>query len=123
MALNKEAIINEINRKLGADKATVFSQLFDKANNIIGNSSSALEVINKAGITLNDVQKAKALVSSPFSGWAISLFGGNKEEVQNGLNAVENLLKGSPLANLGSSTEQSPVNDLQSLQQTLKGLR
>lgn len=105
-------------KMFGQEKANNLSKLYDMAMGIMNAANNPQEVVKKAGITRADIEKAKALMNNPFSNWAVSALGGDKESIIKGLTIAEQFVEP-----LGVLPEQAPVSDLEALRKDLKQLR
>ncbi len=99
-------------RFLPQEKMQLLSQAYDMANKITDMTSNPKEALEKAGVTRQDVEKAKQLLNNPM---ASLLLGDKKQSVLEGLNKAESLFS--------SQTEQTPVSELEQLQRTLATLK
>jgi hypothetical protein len=116
-----------INKMFSPEKANKFSKAYDYAKEVINTANSPQEALRKAGITKETINSARNLLNVPLAEWAISLFGGNKENLVNGLNVAESELFNSKSdtdlpSPVSSSSERTPDNELESLQKDLKRL-
>lgn len=72
------------------------------------------EALEKAGVTIKDLEKAKTLINNPIASF---ILGDKKQSVIDGLNKAEHLFENNLL------TEQTPVDELEQLQNNLKLLK
>ena len=72
------------------------------------------EALAKAGVTKSDIDKAKNLINNPIASF---ILGDKRQSVIDGLNRAESLFEDNSLI------EQTPVNELEQLQQSLKMLK
>lgn len=119
--------MNAASKFLGPQKVQSLSKAFDAANNLMEVTQNPAEVIQKAGITLEDIRKAKTYINNPFAGGLLSLIGGNKEEILRGLGVAETFLSNNttsvtPISN-GSLSEQAPVSELDRLMSNLSHIK
>lgn len=118
--INKEVVLNLAGRFLGPEKTQRLSQAFDFANQLTSFSQNPEEVMQKAGITLENVRKAQSLLSNPFGETIVRCLGGDKQTVLNGLNKAEQMLSAQKQIPF---VEQAPANELDELQATLARLK
>lgn len=74
------------------------------------------EALEKAGVTKQDLEKAKKLINNPVAGF---LLGEKKQSVIDGLNKAEMFFDGQ----INSLPEQAPVSELEQLQANLARLK
>lgn len=77
------------------------------------------EALEKAGVTKQDLEKAKKLINNPMAGFVL---GDKKQSLIDGLARVEALFNEQP-SQISSFTEQAPVNELEQLQANLARLK
>ena len=74
------------------------------------------EALEKAGVTKQDLEKAKKLINNPVAGFFL---GEKKQSVIDGLNKAEMFFNGQ----INSLPEQAPVSELEQLQANLARLK
>lgn len=74
------------------------------------------EALEKAGVTKQDLEKAKKLINNPVAGF---LLGEKKQSVIDGLNKAEMFFD----RQINSLPEQAPVSELEQLQANLARLK
>lgn len=122
--INKQAVMNLAGRFLGAEKTQKLSQAFDFANQLTSVTRNPEEVMQKAGITLENVRTARSMIANPLGEMIIKCLGGDKENVLSGLSKAEQMLNSSENAPKQISfAEQAPANELDELQATLARLK
>lgn len=120
--ISKQAVMNLASRFLGAEKAQRLSQAYDFANQLTSATQNPEEVMQKAGITLENVRKAQNLIENPFGEMIITCLGGNKQKVAAGLKRAEEMLGGTAPKQI-PFVEQAPASELDELQATLARLK
>ena len=76
--------------------------------------------LEKHGVTLETIRKAKSFLNFPGVGWIINRYG-NKDQVLADLDKLEKLFE--PANNNYSEVEQAPANELEQLQANLARLK
>lgn len=104
---------------LGQKGAGIFSQLFDVASNIVNTCSNPRAELEKHGVTIDTIRKAKSFVNNPIAGWIIGKYG-NKEQILADLEKLERIFNNEPI---GSPVEQAPNGELEQLQANLARLK
>ena len=113
---SKQSIMQMASKFLGNDKLQALSSAFDMANQITDITNDPGEALRKAGVTREDLQKAKNLVNNPMA----SLFlGGNKQNIIAGLDRAESFLDNK----VNSFAEQPPADELEQMQANLARLK
>lgn len=84
------------------------------ANKITDMTSNPREALEKAGITKEDLERAKQLINNPM---ASMILGDKRQAIIDGLNKAESLFENNLLA------EQTPVNELEQMQKNLAMLK
>lgn len=118
--LNKQSILSVAGRFFPQEKIQLLSQAYDFANKITDVTQNPKEALEKAGVTRQDLEKAKKLVNNPMAGF---LLGDKKQDVIDGLNRAESLFDGQPIGQINSLSEQAPVSELEQLQANLAKLK
>lgn len=103
-------------RFLPQEKIQLLSQAYDFANKITDITQNPKEALEKAGVTREDLEKAKKLINNPMAGFFL---GDKKQSVIDGLNRAEALFD----KQVNSLSEQAPVNELEQLQANLARLK
>lgn len=103
-------------RFLPQEKIQTLSNAYDFANKITDLTNDPKVVLEKAGITKKDLEKAKALINNPLFSM---LLGEKKQAVLEGLNKAENFFNGGN----NSLAEQAPASELEQLQANLARLK
>lgn len=85
------------------------------ANRITDITKDPKEALQKAGVTRQDLEKAKKLINNPMASFVL---GDKRQSVLEGLNRAEGFLNDYSLP-----TEQTPVCELEQLQRTLATLK
>ena len=103
-------------RFLPQEKIQTLSNAYDFANKITDLTNDPKVVLEKAGITQKDLEKAKVLINNPLFSM---LLGEKKQVVLEGLNKAENFF------NDGNNlpVEQAPASELEQLQANLARLK
>lgn len=114
--------MNLAGRFIGAEKTQKLSQAFDFANQITSVTRNPEEVMQKAGITLENVRTARTLLANPFGEMIVKCLGGDKQTILSGLSKAEQMLGGAALKQI-SFAEQAPASELDELQATLARLK
>ncbi len=120
--ISKETVMNLVGRFLGPERTQRLSQAFDFANQLTSFTRNPEEVMQKAGITLENIKTARNLLGNPFGETIIRCLGGDKQTVLSGLNKAEQMLNGSTPKQI-SFAEQAPASELDELQATLARLK
>lgn len=94
----------------------LLSQAYDFANKITDITQNPKEALEKAGVTKQDLEKAKKLINNPVAGFFL---GEKKQSVIDGLNKAEMFFSGQ----INSLSEQAPVSELEQLQANLARLK
>ena len=116
--------MNLAGRFLGPERTQRLSQAFDFANQLTSFTRNPEEVMQKAGITLENIKTARNLLGNPFGETIIRCLGGDKQTVLSGLNKAEQMLNSSASAPKQISfAEQAPASELDELQATLARLK
>jgi hypothetical protein len=113
---NKQSILSAAGRFLPQEKIQLLSQAYDFANKITDITQNPKEALEKAGVTREDLEKAKKLINNPMAGFFL---GDKKQSVIDGLNRAESLFD----KQVNSLSEQAPVNELEQLQANLARLK
>lgn len=92
------------------------SQAYDFADKITDIAQNPKEALEKAGVTKEDLEKAKRLLNNPMAGF---ILGDKKQSVINGLSKAEDIFNGQ----VNSPTEQAPVSELEQLRENLARLK
>lgn len=110
---------------LSPQKAQALSQAYDAANKITDITRNPVEAMQKAGITLEDLTTARRLINNPLSGFIINRLGVSRDDILTGISKAEEYLKQSntPTGMNSLSTEQTPVDELQSLRDNLARIK
>lgn len=111
--MNKQMIMNIASKFLPQEKLSRLSQAFDSANSIMDIANNPQDALVKAGVTRQDLDSIESLLNNPMAGFILGPLGVNKTEA---LKVIKQL-KG------GSTTEQSPVSELDDLENTLKSIK
>lgn len=111
--MNKQMIMNLANKFLPPEKVSKLAQAFDGANSIMSIATNPQEALSKAGVTTKDLDSIENLLNNPMAGFVLGPLGVNKTEA---LQVIKQL-RG------GSTTEQSPVGELDDLEKALKSIR
>lgn len=114
--------MNLAGRFLGAEKTQKLSQAFDFANQLTSLTRNPEEVMQKAGITLENVRTARSMIANPFGEMIVKCLGGDKQTVLSGLSKAEQMLGGAAPKQI-SFAEQAPASELDELQATLARLK
>ena len=85
------------------------------ANRITDITKDPKEALQKAGVTRQDLEKAKKLMNNPLASFVL---GDKRQSVLEGLNKAETLFD-----DFNLPTEQAPVSELEQLQRTLATLK
>lgn len=117
---NKQSILSLAGRFLPQEKIQLLSQAYDYANKITDITQNPKEALEKAGVTKQDLEKAKRLINNPMAGFFL---GDKKQMVIDGLSRAESLFDGQPIEQVSSLTEQAPVSELEQLQANLARLK
>ena len=117
---NKQTMMQDAQKMLGQKGAGMFGQLFDLANQIATTCQNPKAELEKHGVTVDTIRKAKNFLNFPGVGWLISKYG-NKEQILEDLNKLEQLFE--PTNNNYSPVEQAPANELEQLQANLARLK
>lgn len=118
--INKQSILSLAGRFLPQEKIQLLNQAYDFANKITDMTQNPREALEKAGVTREDLEKAKKLVNNPMAGF---LLGDKRQAVIDGLNKAEALFDGQPCGQINSLPEQAPVSELEQLQANLAKLK
>lgn len=102
-------------RFLPQEKIKMLSQAYDYANKITDITQNPKEALEKAGVTKEDLEKAKKLINNPMAGF---ILGEKRQSVIDGLNRAESLFNSNDLI-----TEQAPVSELEQMQKNLALLK
>lgn len=113
---SKQSILSAAGRFLPQEKLTLLSQAYDFANKITDITQNPKEALEKAGVTKQDLEKAKKLINNPVAGFFL---GEKKQSVIDGLNKAEMFFDGQ----INSLSEQAPVSELEQLQANLARLK
>lgn len=84
------------------------------ANRITDMTQNPRDALEKAGVTKEDLVKARNLVNNPMASFVL---GDKKQAIIDGLRRAESLFEDN------SFTEQAPVNELEQLQANLARLK
>lgn len=117
---NKQSMMQDAQKILGQKGAGTFGQLFDIASNIVNTCQNPKAELEKHGVTVETIRKAKNFLNFPGVGWLISKYG-NKEQILEDLNKLEQLFE-QPNNNY-SPVEQAPAGELEQLQANLARLK
>lgn len=118
--MNKQSILMIASKFLPQEKIQLLSQAYDFANKITDATQNPKEVLEKAGVTKQDLEKAKKLLSNPI---ASTLLGDKKQAVMNGINAAESFFNDNQMNQINSVAEQAPATELEMLQANLASLK
>ena len=113
---SKQSILSAAGRFLPQEKMQLLSQAYDFANKITDMTQNPKEALEKAGVTKQDLEKAKKLINNPVAGFFL---GEKKQSVIDGLNKAEMFFNGQ----INSLSEQAPVSELEQLQANLARLK
>ena len=113
---SKQSILSAAGRFLPQEKIQLLSQAYDFANKITDITQNPKEALEKAGVTKQDLEKAKKLINNPVAGFFL---GEKKQSVIDGLNKAEMFFSGQ----INSLSEQAPVSELEQLQANLARLK
>ena len=113
---SKQSILSAAGRFLPQEKIQLLSQAYDFANKITDITQNPKEALEKAGVTKQDLEKAKKLINNPVAGFFL---GEKKQSVIDGLNKAEMFFNGQ----INSLSEQAPVSELEQLQANLARLK
>lgn len=111
--MNKQMIMSLASKFLPQEKLSKLSQAFDSANSIMSMANNPQEALAKAGVTRQDLDSFENLLNNPMASFILSPLGVNKTEC---LQVIKQL-KG------GSTAEQSPVGELDDLENILKSIK
>lgn len=103
-------------RFLPREKIQTLSNAYDFANKVTDLTNDPKVVLEKAGITRKDLEKAKALINNPLFSM---LLGDKKQVVLEGLNKAENFFN----YENNLFVEQAPTSELEQLQANLARLK
>lgn len=104
-------------KMMGQKGSNLFGQLFDIASNIASTCSNPVAELEKHGVTIETVRKAKTCLNFPGVGWLINKYG-NKEKILEDLDKLEKIFEGKqPLI------EQAPISELEQMQNNLASLK
>lgn len=117
---SKQSILSAAGRFLPQEKIQLLSQAYDFANKITDITQNPKEALEKAGVTRQDLEKAKKLINNPMASFFL---GDKKQAVIDGLNRAESLFNGQPIGQVNSLSEQAPVSELEQLQANLAKLK
>lgn len=93
---------------LPSDKVSKLSEVAQKVNGIIALAKSPQEALQRAGVTPQDIQKAKQFINTGMGAMALSLAGLKKEqalEILDRLSAGEDLAQSGKVASSDSQLE------------------
>ena len=90
------------------------------ATNIVNTCQNPKAELEKHGVTVETIRKAKSFINFPGVGWLIGKYG-NKEQVLADLDRLEKLFESGNNNNL--PTEQAPVDELEQLRANLARLK
>lgn len=93
----------------------LLKQAYEMADKITDMTQNPQEALRRAGVTVQDLQKAKKWINNPIASLAL---GKEREKIINGLNRVEGLFLGDNL-----QTEQAPVSELEQMRKNLASLK
>lgn len=85
------------------------------ANRITDITKDPKEALQKAGVTRQDLEKAKKLMNNPLASFVL---GDKRQSVLEGLNKAETLFD-----DFNLPTEQAPVSELEQMQRNLATLK
>ena len=117
---NKQTMMQDAQKMLGQKGAGMFGQLFDLANQIVTTCQNPKAELEKHGVTVETIRKAKSVLNFPGVGWLISKYG-NKDQVLADLDKLEQLFE--PTNNNNLPAEQAPASELEQLQANLARLK
>ena len=112
---SKQSILKLAGQFLPQEKIQILNQAYDMANRITDMTKDPKEALQKAGVTRQDLEKAKKLINNPMASFVL---GDKRQSVLEGLNKAEGFLNDYSLP-----TEQAPVSELEQLQRTLATLK
>ena len=113
---SKQSILSAAGRFLPQEKIQLLSQAYDFADKITNITNDPAEIIKKAGITKQDLDRARKLLNNPIAGF---FFGEKKQSIIDGLNKAEMFFN----EQINSLSEQAPVSELEQLQANLARLK
>ena len=111
--MNKQMVMNVASKFLPQEKLSRLSQAFDSAKSIMDVANNPQDALANAGVTRQDLDSIESLLNNPMASFILTPLGVNKTEAMN----VIKQLKGN------STAEQSPVNELDDLENTLKSIK
>ena len=111
--MNKQMVMNLASKFLPQEKLSRLSQAFDSARSVMDIANNPQDALAKAGVTRQDLDSIESLLNNPMANFILAPLGVNKTEA---LNVIKQL-KG------GSTAEQSPVGELEDLENALKSIK
>lgn len=117
---NKQSMMQDAQKMLGQKGAGTFGQLFDLATNIVNTCQNPKAELEKHGVTIDVIRKAKNFLNFPGVGWLINKYG-NKDQILQDLNKLEQLFE--PTNTINLPAEQAPADELEQMQANLARLK